>query len=811
MHVAQGATCPRTGEIEALAAERLSEDRRADALAHLEDCDACRRAFHDATAGDFPDVQDYTVIERIDQGGFGVVYRAVHHEKHRSEALKVLHGRTPDREAWFENEVHLVGKLRHPNIATLYEAHLSASPVYYCMELIEGRRLDRYLSEQPLTLADRVRIVRAVADAIAYAHRQGVIHRDIKPQNVLIDPAGQPRIVDFGIARKLGLGGAGEEAAEGPMGTIGYMAPEQAAGHGTDPRVDVYSLGALLYLCVTGRPPRTLRGLGDLDRRLGELGVVRLRDLAAILRRCLDPDAERRYAGAAELIADLDNYLVGRPTRAAVGDTPTYRARRVLAYVIRHHAAATGVAVVVAVALVLTLLLWKARAAVAGGPVDAPVDAVRLIAFTPETAQALREGRIGGDIPGLEYGVRKSWRMLHGRLLTRLAAGRPRVVALDYFMPDCQPQYDPAFLDGVRAVGAPVVVGVAQLDLNAEPLLCPAIRDAVRGWGMLHGQKPGDGPWAEVAVAMQRGFEGPLPSLAVAAFGAYRFPDSDVVVRVDERSLRAELRYRRREAAAGELRWREETDLVALSRVAEPPAEPLAWPFSAMKLPAGAEITRAGDRVAHMRVWLPADAAGVPVIPYERVLEADDAQLRAWFDGRAVVVAEVNGEADRFTLPDGRVVHGSEIQAGAIASMIGGVQSWRLLPPSAAARAFLWAAIAGLCMAFGPRLPHRARPWPIEVVAAICVALCAAGFALAALVATRVTGRFGVETGVALSAALSAGSLLFLLRAARERQMRLAPDLALPSYQPGDTTTQINPASESGEGASTPSSPRDAQ
>ncbi|MCH7632614.1 MAG: serine/threonine protein kinase [Planctomycetes bacterium] len=304
--------CPKREAVEALSRSALADDQRLSVQRHLEDCESCRTLFRRETADNFPRIRQYTVIERVDEGGFGIVYKAIHHTKQRSEALKMLYGRTDARAAYFENEVHLVGKLRHPNIATLYDAHLSSPPLYYCMEFVEGRRLDRCLSSGEGTLADRINVVKIVASAIDYAHKQGVVHRDIKPQNIIIDDEGQPHIVDFGIARKLGLtaqpdagGEASPDSPEGVVGTLGYMAPERAQGRKVDERGDIYSLGALLYHCVTGQPPRKLAGTDGLEKTLRELHIARPQDLTGIIKRCLAIDPDHRYRSAADLVAEL--------------------------------------------------------------------------------------------------------------------------------------------------------------------------------------------------------------------------------------------------------------------------------------------------------------------------------------------------------------------------------------------------------------------------------------------------------------------------------------------------------------------------
>lgn len=224
-----------------------------------------------------------------------MVYKVIHHAKERVEALKVLFGKTPIRAAYFQNEVHLIAKLRHANIATLYEAHLGTPP-YYTMEFVEGEQLDDYVRSRHLPLVDRIQLVKTVAEAVGYAHEQGVVHRDIKPQNILIGTDGQPHIIDFGIAKKLVLREVSEDdppsSPEGVMGTFGYIAPEQIAGEQVDERADIYALGALLYHCITGDPAKFANCSERLTQILYERQVTRAADLAAIIARCVHPVPE---------------------------------------------------------------------------------------------------------------------------------------------------------------------------------------------------------------------------------------------------------------------------------------------------------------------------------------------------------------------------------------------------------------------------------------------------------------------------------------------------------------------------------------
>jgi len=352
-----GYPCVHREITEALARDELSGVDREEAERHLEICQACRTLFRQLTVHRFPRIRNYTIVAELGRGGFGAVYKALHHSKERWEALKLLFGTTAQRTAYFENEVRLVAKLRHPNIATLYDANLHTTPLFYAMEFVQGQHLDDYFRSHGVSLEERIELVKTVTAAVGYAHRQGVVHRDLKPQNILIDPQGQPRIVDFGIAKRLVLEAAEEEAAEAAphpaedaLGTYGYIAPEQLAGQNVDSRGDVYSLGALLFHVITGQPSRLAVQVDRLREILHERQVSRAEDLAAIIACCMRPLPEQRYPTCEAMIADLDNYLAGRPISARQETTLVDRTARLATLVLRNQPLAAQLTAVLVIA-----------------------------------------------------------------------------------------------------------------------------------------------------------------------------------------------------------------------------------------------------------------------------------------------------------------------------------------------------------------------------------------------------------------------------------------------------------------------------
>ncbi|MEW6251231.1 MAG: protein kinase, partial [Planctomycetota bacterium] len=288
-----------------------------------------------------PTIEGYALKEELHRGGQGVVYRAIQLGTKRQVALKVLlegpyASETTRRR--FEREIELAASLRHPNIVTILDSGLSLGRYYFAMEYIEGVRLDRYLAQQRLSLYARLRLFEQICQAVNFAHQRGVLHRDLKPPNILVDAEGQPHILDFGLAKPTQGLAAGEStlavlSQSGQLlGTVAYMSPEQAAGCAdVDVRSDVYSLGVIFYEGLVGRPPYPVAGpladvLGNIarldpanPRSLSGRGASAVRiddETATILLKALEKEPQRRYQSAADLARDIRRRLNGEPVEA---------------------------------------------------------------------------------------------------------------------------------------------------------------------------------------------------------------------------------------------------------------------------------------------------------------------------------------------------------------------------------------------------------------------------------------------------------------------------------------------------------------
>lgn len=799
--------------VEAFASGAAAGDARRAAQRLLETSDAARAHFRTLTAGRFPRLPQYTIIEQVGKGGFGIVYKAVHHAKERCEALKVLFSKTPVLTSYFENEVHLIARLRHPNIATLHEVQLAAPPLYYTMEFVEGERLNEYLRRNPVSLARRIELIKTVASALSYAHEQGVVHRDIKPQNILIDGAGQPHIVDFGIAKKLGLGA--DEPAEGvahheaPVGTLGYVAPEQRAGGEVDARADIYSLGALLFNCITGEPARHA---GDYERNVRVLRSLRIgqpEDLAAIIARCVDASPERRYQRCAEFIRDLDRFLAGRAIQARREPSLLRRLGRAWRYGLRHHPNWAQGALVLLVALAVPFVFWKLKARVVTGVAHG--DQTVIIGLGPETEAAIREGRIGADVPGLSLADRKSLRMLHAALVRRLGAARPRVVAFDYFFPDCQDAYDDELVAAMRDATFPIVIGAAELDINGEPQVCERLRDVVASIGSLHQPAPKASQTdAEGVLCIQRGFNPPVPGLALAAFGAAHRPDYRMRIELNRERRDIELRFERREVAPGQPRFLEQAVELKLGRlhiVSErtqfwlPTGDNARRPSTTLSGESADDVWRLApeDLVAHTRIQTRSSRYWESrIVPYEHVLTADARQLQDWFDGRAVMIGDMIPGRDEYVSGWGETAFGCQFHAELLDSLLGGYFEQPMLLRELVVRALLWCALAAVLVTMFGR--HRNLDyWPLRALPAVVLPLAVIGGGVIIYLYSNV---FAVEAAIAACGLIAAASVSACVNSARQHHLRYTPaqvtlaadDTTLPSTVLADAETTPSPA-----------------
>src|ERR1700719_1483127 len=262
----------------------------------------------------------YEIQAPIGAGGMGEVYRATDTGLGRGVAVKILPtemAQDADRLARFLREARAVAALNHPNVVTLYSVEECDGVHFLTMELIEGQPLDRMISANGLPVERIVEIAGAVAEGLAAAHEKGIVHRDLKPANVMVTPEGRVKVVDFGLAKDVGLEtsndatmtSAGRTQAGIVMGTPAYMSPEQISGRVLDHRTDIFSLGVVLHEMATGRRPVSGQSTAELTSAIlrdHPPPVTDLRDdlsidLARIIRRCLEKDPRHRVQTARDV------------------------------------------------------------------------------------------------------------------------------------------------------------------------------------------------------------------------------------------------------------------------------------------------------------------------------------------------------------------------------------------------------------------------------------------------------------------------------------------------------------------------------
>jgi serine/threonine protein kinase len=267
---------------------------------------------------------DYEILEEIAHGGMGVVYRARQVSLNRIVALKMLlagHLASPDDVRRFRTEAEAAANLDHPNIIPVYEIGESEGQHYFSMKLIEGSSLARLLPLYFHEQGKAAELMATVARAVHFAHQRGILHRDMKPDNILLDREDQPYVSDFGLA-KLMERNTNKTQSGAVIGTPSYMSPEQAAGKkGISTAADVYGLGAILYSMLTGVPPFQAETPFDTIMQVLEKEPARPRtlngdidfDLETICLKCLEKDPHLRYPSAEALAEDLENWQSGRP------------------------------------------------------------------------------------------------------------------------------------------------------------------------------------------------------------------------------------------------------------------------------------------------------------------------------------------------------------------------------------------------------------------------------------------------------------------------------------------------------------------
>jgi TolB-like protein/Tfp pilus assembly protein PilF/predicted Ser/Thr protein kinase len=312
---------------------------------------------------------DYELLEEVGRGGQGVVFRARQKSLNRVVALKVISlGQWASKAHLkrFRLEAEAAAKLEHPGIVPIHEVSERDGSCYFSMKFVEGGQLDAVAKREPMPIRRAVELIAKIARTVHYAHEHGILHRDIKPGNILLDAKGEPHLTDFGLARLVETESTMTRTLE-VLGTPSYMAPEQAMGNNAavSSATDVYGLGAVFYQLLTGQPPfaggttyETIRLLLNTEPRPPRLLNSKIdRDLSTICLKCLEKDSKRRYSSALALAEDLDRWLKHEPIQA--------RHTRVFArgrkWVRRNPSTSVMAAMLLALAVPLGVIIWKSE------------------------------------------------------------------------------------------------------------------------------------------------------------------------------------------------------------------------------------------------------------------------------------------------------------------------------------------------------------------------------------------------------------------------------------------------------------------
>lgn len=383
---------------------------------------------------------DYELLEEIARGGMGVVYRARQVSLDRFVALKMIRSGELASEAEvkrFHKEAEAAASLNHPNIVGIYEVGHFGGQHYYSMQLVEGESLAakalRSAFADPRLIAQ---LMGTAVRAVHYAHQHGILHRDLKPGNILVDANGEPHITDFGLAKR-GADISSLTVSGAAIGTPSFMAPEQAAGNNrhVTSAADIYGLGAVLYFLLTGRPPFDGETPLEIMRKVLEEEPVRPtqvrsrpecvqnpkpataesqaqqfeidRDLETICLKCLEKSPQARYASAAALAEDLDRWLKHEPIWAR----PTTNLRRMVKWVKRKPGVASlSAAVVVAAAIGLWGLFWKTPTPAQRLNNPAPIGAAAFMVHPHDTTAAPGSTATFGIVPVGEEPLSFQWK-----------------------------------------------------------------------------------------------------------------------------------------------------------------------------------------------------------------------------------------------------------------------------------------------------------------------------------------------------------------------------------------------------------------
>ena len=744
-------TCPKTAELVQHAQGLLNEADGSRLDEHLLSCKKCLDAYVEAGRNPLiPSIPRYHIVKEVGRGRFGVVYKAWRTEGDPAlVALKILSDPGDMEVSRFDREIAVMRRIQSPGVVRCIDSGTHGELLYLVMDFVRGKHLDAYLKEDTTTLTERLHVFRRVCEAVADAHRHGVVHRDIKPKNILVDGDGNPHVLDFGICMVEQADWSGWIAstitqAGDIVGTLKYMSPEQAWGGGisghVDVRSDVWSLGVILYEIVTdgGYPypegkyrdrPKHEALLEQIRKDLPEQPdlehLPRGHDLETLLERCLAWEPEYRLGSVDALAEDVAHYireepvqtrplwLLHRMRRLAVGLAAQSRWMFSMGFV-----ALLGVAV-----WVITFLFnvrWFTSAeheAVAGSEInpqlaESPRDYVVIGGVFDDTVPAVVDWAKANGVPGVTEDLR-TWRGVHAHLMRRLRNADARVVTFDYYFTTSREEDDELAraIRSLEARGTPVVLASLDYDEFGTPDISEEVRKKV-GRRLRHGSiaarqmvsRPG-----EFLLAFERPGKGWVPTLPLSTFAAALQPEGVPVLSWDPAARILEIGYE-----VSENRFLRPRDHIEVGRAFH------------QKL-AGVGVRRDDQvLVSVFELELP-EFWEARTHRYESLLRCSTDELTRLVSGRVLILGDLRQEgldlsADRHDVKYGmrvrRGVPGCYLVADAVAGLFSGRQARpaRMLQPMTLI-SMLMLATAG-CLVPIPLARHRLLDggWPRRVL-----------------------------------------------------------------------------------------------
>jgi serine/threonine protein kinase len=641
---------------------------------------------------------DYQVIDKIGEGGMGAVYVAEHVLLKKRVALKVMNADVAalGGEARFMREMQVLGALQHPGIVTVTDARRDqdARGTFHClvMEYVPGAKsITEYARDKDLSGKHRARLFLQVCDAVAAAHDKGFVHRDLKPNNILVDERGNVRVIDFGIAHVMNADSSLQKREI--VGTAAYMSPEQCSGdpRAIDARTDVYALGVVLYELLCGQLPYSMDNKSFFEQMkvvqqvapadLGALLPEYRGNLADLIRKALAKTPEQRVTSAREFAAELRRYLDGKPLYASSTGTFSQITAAMRGFARTRPIAASLLVLTLCMGLmtlkpVQWLLLervpsdtwFKAMVANRLAPATSGLSRVKIIRTDIDDLKQLAFDRGIAEAKDNQLAIRK----LHGELMGKLA--QTDVRAVTWIMGFESNEYAEDFLKGVRALKNKKIPADVWVSPNfwrprtpIEVTISPKLAEGGVRWGPAALVLSESAP-PMIQLALLREGQSTRVSSILGTVLSVNQPGRDFEIHADPVSRSLDIRYRIPTSGApgqySQLKQRTRLDSGIEMLTLDNTNPAIRQEFGVLE----------GDLLAaSMLPRIDRASLESAVVSYADVLEASETQLREWFDGKVVLIGRTDGRGGMVISPfDKQQVWVVQFYAAAIDSMLEG-------------------------------------------------------------------------------------------------------------------------------------------